>query len=626
MPRHHKPGSRSIALRSTAVLSALGLAVGLAVAMPDQRALAAADVHADEQDSALDPGIVGHLPHDLTFTLSPELAQMFGRSAVNADEAMDLLATRGTSLNAAMPGLVPAETPAVGTKRLWPALDASGNTPTALPAVGIFLKEYTLSGKRDNIEVWVASGADEISTGTAFPEGDCRATKADPTVVTPAQAQFLADEFQEKQLPKETKFFSVAPSRNGTASIGQLGPLGLDFRGGGDSTVALIDNVRDPNFYDFENNRTYIAGFFAPIFNVLTDRNVMTIDAFDWLHRTGKNPKNEPDDDICQSRPARPQLYESVFAHEYQHLLMSYTDPGETIWINEGLSDMAPFFVGYADPKRSIKQTRAESHIYCFQGYGETKGPSNPNPNACGGPENSLTAWEDQGGGSDVLADYGNAWSFLLYLFDRYGAELISALHRDGMRQGLPSVQAALDDVAPGTKVQDLVHDFQLTNLLDNIASDPAVDVAGVKRSAITTDSLRAEINYRVDEAYLRPGASPNGADYVVLRKGGEDLAGSALRSLVFAGAPTVVSNDEEVAVENWKLRLVGLDSAGKSRVLVKTFDSAFNLTLAAKALGAFDGFDTVIAVVSHDDTQELLSAYAPYALTVNGALQKGGS
>ncbi|MGQ0623882.1 MAG: hypothetical protein ACT4PP_04395 [Sporichthyaceae bacterium] len=625
MARHRKPGTSSFVFRSTAVLSAVGLALGLAAAIPDQAALAEELVHADEQDAALDPAIVGHLPHELTFTLSPELAAMFGRSAVNADEAAQLLASRGKGLTAALPGLVPAETPAVGTKRMWPALDASGNTPSAVPAVGIFLKEYTLSGKRDNIEVWVASGSDAISSGTAFPEGDCRATVTDPTVVTPAQAQFLADEFQEKQLPKETKFFSVAPSRNGTGSIGQLGPLGLDFRGSGDSTVALIDNVRDPNFYDFVNNRTYIAGFFAPIFNVITDRNVMTIDAFDWLHRTGKNPKNEPSEDICQSRPARPQLYESVFAHEYQHLLMSYTDPTETIWINEGLSDMAPFFVGYADPRRSIKQTRGEGHIYCFQGYGETKGPSNPNPNPCGGPENSLTAWEDQGGGSDVLADYGNAWSFLLYLFDRYGADLISALHRDGSLQGLPSVQAALDKVAPGTKVLDLVHDFQLTNLLDNIASDPDTNVVGVKRSAITTDSLRAEINYRVDEAYLRQGAAPNGADYVVLRKGDKDLAGQDLRSLVFAGAAAVPSNDEEVAVENWKLRLVGLDPGGK-RVLVKTFDSAFNLTLAAKALNAFDGFETVIAVVSHDDSQEVLSAYAPYALTVNGVLQRGGS
>ena len=39
----------------------------------------------------------------------------------------------------------------------------------------------------------------------------------------------------------------------------------------------------------------------------------------------------------------------------------------------------------------------AESHIFCFQGYGSVPGPANPNPIACGGPENSLTLWNDEG-------------------------------------------------------------------------------------------------------------------------------------------------------------------------------------------------------------------------------------
>ncbi len=61
--------------------------------------------------------------------------------------------------------------------------------------------------------------------------------------------------------------------------------------------------------------------------NDFLDRNVMTIDAFDWLHRTGANPPDEPvPGDFCTSAPARPFLYEGVFAHEYQHLLEHYED------------------------------------------------------------------------------------------------------------------------------------------------------------------------------------------------------------------------------------------------------------------------------------------------------------
>jgi len=107
----------------------------------------------------------------------------------------------------------------------------------------------------------------------------------------------------------------------------------------------------------------------------------------------------------------------------------SNQDPQEVTWVNEGLSDFAIGLVGYGDTRRNVHQTHAESHIFCFHGYGTVKGPSNPNPSDCGGAENSLTMWQDEGTGSEVLADYGNAWSFMQFLDDRYGRAFISALH-----------------------------------------------------------------------------------------------------------------------------------------------------------------------------------------------------
>ncbi len=627
MQRHRSPAARAVA-----TLSGLGLVLGVAAALPSSTALAEAPA-ALPGAGALDPGVVAHLPHEAIFRLSPELAAAFGTSTVSADAAHELLAQRG----AAAPGRSAAETPAVGTTRTWPALDMTPNTPQAVPVFGIYLKEYTLAAKRQNIEIWVASAAaDGISTGTQFPPGDCRASKVDPTVVTAAQADGLAAEFQDRMLPVESTFFSVAPAHDGSLSAGQLAPLGLDFTGNGDSTVTLIDNVRDPNFYDFQNNRTYIAGFFSPVFNMITDRNVMTIDAFDWAHRTGATPKNEPDEDICQSRPARPRQYESVFAHEYQHLLHNYTNadplpvnlpvqfPGlntsEELWVNEGLSDMAPMFVGYDDPKLTVRQTGAESHIFCFQGYGEVKGAANPNPNYCGGPENSLTLWRDQGGNSDILADYGNAWSFMIFLFDRYGADFISALHRDP-NVGLTSLQNLLDAKAGGVKAVDVLHDFQLMNLLDNAVSAKGSRLVGADRASISSRSLRAAANYRYTGAFENAGAAPNGADYVLLRDG-EAIAGKDLRSLTFAGP---AAGPDGTAVQNWLVRLVGIDAKGK-RVVVDTYDSAFSLDLGAGDLKKFAGFKNVIAVVSVDDLGGAQKMYVPYTLTVNGRVQSGGA
>src|SRR6185295_2707566 len=240
---------------------------------------------------------------------------------------------------------------------------------------------YTLRGVGDHIEVWVAND-------TSFPAGDCRTQIPNSTTVTDAQVQRLITQFDTNMYPKETSTFSTPPDRDGTNADPVL--EGFDFTGDGDNTVALIDNVRDDNYYTFPAAPTYIAGFFSSQFNELVDRNVMTIDAFDWEHRTGDNPVDAPTADLCTSRPARPNLYEGTFAHEWQHLLHSYTDPFETTWMNEGLSDFAQTLTGYVDATRTIFDRGADSHIYCFQGFGTVQTQFNPNPRECGGPENSL--------------------------------------------------------------------------------------------------------------------------------------------------------------------------------------------------------------------------------------------
>ena len=44
----------------------------------------------------------------------------------------------------------------------------------------------------------------------------------------------------------------------------------------------------------------------------------------------------------------------------------------------------------------------------------------------------------------------------MLFLYDRYGIDFMSALHRDGNEQGLDGVQDQLDGFAPGTDVYDV--------------------------------------------------------------------------------------------------------------------------------------------------------------------------
>lgn len=490
-----------------------------------------------------------------------------------------------------------ATTPPVGTVRQWLGMDDLQGQ--------IYRKDYTLRGSGNNVEVWVANDI-------AFPAGDCRIQIPSSTQITDAQVASFVHEFDTNMYPKETAAFSTPPDRDGTNAL--LGPdangNGGDYTGGGNKTVTLIDNVRDDNYYEFPANPTYIAGFFSAQFNELFDRNVMTIDAFDWAHRTGANPPNEPTDDLCTSRPARPSNYEGTFAHEWQHLAHYYTDPFEGNWINEGLADFAQTLTGYVDTTTTVFDRGADSHIYCYQGFGTVQTPYNVNPRDCGGPENSLTLWGESPNPNAVLADYGNAYSFMQFLYDRYGTDIMSRLHKDGERQGLASLDAALK--AKGiSKMYQVIHDYQTMTLVDKIVGDSRRGIMlGVPKSRVTTPSLRSTVNLANPAANATPGAAPNGADFVPLQKAdGQILRGRDLRSLSFAGTKTlpplplswtVVPNDPDRPGNPvlWSGNGNNIDAAAVTSVAVPTADPT--LRFAAK-YGAEFGFDYGYVTVSTD-------------------------
>jgi hypothetical protein len=500
-------------------------------------------------------------------------------------------------------------TPPVGTVRPWLALDDAAGQ--------LYLKEYTLRGVGDKIEVWVAND-------TAFPAGDCREQIPNSTTVTDEQVASLVTEFDTNMFPKETATFSTPPDRDGSNSDPAL--EGFDFTGDGDNTVALIDNVRDDNFYTFPAAPTYIAGFFSAQFNELVDRNVMTVDAFDWAHRTGANPADEPTSDLCTSRPARPHLYEGTFAHEWQHLLMYYTDPFEGNWINEGLSDFAQTLTGYVDTRLTVFDRGGDSHLYCYQGFGPVQTPYNTNPRDCGGSENSLNLW-GEGNPNAVLADYGHAYSLMQFLHDRYGSDFMSRLHNDGDLQGLASLQAAL--AAEGADLYKVLHDHQSMTLLDKIVGDSRRGITiGVPKSRVTSPSLRSTVNLANPQSYDDPGAAPNGADFVPLQKAdGTVLKGRDLKSLKFEGSTTlppiplqwqVVSDDPDSPGDPvlWSGNANNLNVTAVTQVAVPTADPT--LRFNAK-YGAELGYDYGYVVVSTDGG----ATYTPVAgdKTVAGPL-----
>ncbi|MGZ8632108.1 MAG: peptidase M6 [Actinomycetota bacterium] len=502
--------------RSTGLAAAILL---LAALVPSQAALAM-DRAAPEE--GVDIG-VEHLPPDVKV---PELNLAQARRAV-----------RTASSAVADPQS------AVGDTKLWPAIDFITGT--------LDMKEYTLRGVGTNIEVWVLSGSDDVSTGTDFPAGDCR--NGARTEITDEQVQYLIDEFDGNIYPKESEAFSVPPARDGTDSelAAALGLATDYYQGDGDDIAVLVDNVRDDNFYDTDNQNTlsYVAGFYSSFFDDVLNRLTMTIDAYDWLHRTGANPPHEPTTDPCTSAPARPFLYEGVFAHEYQHLLQHYVDPGETTWVNEGLSDWAQTLTGYVDPSVPITDLGYDSHVQCFLGYLGVQTDFNPIPRD-GGPENSLTLWGDQTDfESEILCDYGAAYTMMESLAGRFGEDFMGELHRDPLH-GLQSVQALAQAAGSDQTIDELVDEWATTMALDGILDDGA-KLKGGSPADFQVPTLDATINWDTDQTYSSPGAPPNGSDYVRLRDGSSQyLAAGDIDSIEFAGVAELPSLPIEWVVD----------------------------------------------------------------------------
>ena len=426
----------------------------------------------------------------------------------------------------------------VGEERTWFALDDT---------LGFYRKRFTLRGKRNNIEVWVASPVDRaLPGGTAnglnFPAGDCR--NGVRTTITDAQINYLMAEFDNNMLPKESAAFSVAPDRNGSHFVpGSAGaPLqgvSADPTGDGDDVVVMLDNVRDENFYDLNNSRslTRIAGFFSSGLNELFDRNIMTIDAYDWLHLTGADPPHEPSTDPCTNAVGRPFLYEGVFAHEYQHLLEYYEDPAEQSWVNEGLSDWAQTLTNYVQPSRPVTVKGFDNHVQCFLGWLRQASTFNPIPREASGPENSLTLWGDQGD-AEILCDYGAAYTMMEYLHGQFGTQFMTNLHRNDAI-GLAGLQAVLNQAGSRATSREMLHRWAAMVAIDGLL-DSGRKLDGGNASLYRTPTLNATIDWDNPHAFSTPGAPPNGSDYLRLRDGaGRALSLKNIKELRFDGAAT---------------------------------------------------------------------------------------
>jgi immune inhibitor A len=377
------------------------------------------------------------------------------------------------------------------------ANDGSADYETGDTVVGInldnsggfyFLTTYQVRAIGEHIEVWVQSNTD-------FPAGDPR----NPVVVTDEQIAYLVNEFDTNIYPKESEFWREPALRDGTNALLPYDYVSFD---GKDRVIAMISNVRDDQYYD-PTFPVYIAGFFSSTINAYMDRNVITIDAYDWANRVGPNSSPWRDGDPSNDRP---HLYEGTFAHEYQHLLHADQNPGEENWVNEGLSDWTEWLVGYGIP---------DGHWDTAQEYAE----------------NSLVIWGDQGQGTEILADYGEAFMFMHYLYGKYGETAMQALFQD-QGFGIAGFNDALANIGANDSFADMYHDFAIARLV--LANKGNYRLGDIPSPVILNE-----------EAYSTPGAPPWGSDYLSIANP------KKVKSILFDGVDVLTRNTAWTSVED---------------------------------------------------------------------------
>ena len=282
---------------------------------------------------------------------------------------------------------------------------------------GYYLAWYELwdVSYSDNTEVW-------IQTNRAWPDPDPHDPDRAYPEITAAQVQTLLLEFDSNIYPTDTDYFGTPDSHDGSNAVlddmvGLPGDYYFDENG---RDVILVSNIRDDNYYT--DYPYYIAGFYSPSYEYYFDRNIISIDSYQWEERVG------PDG-------SRPYLYEGVIAHEYQHLIHDDYNGADETFMNEGCSMFAEYLCGYGVAWGDINSYMAT-------------------------PDNSLTVWGDQGG-INILADYGVALLWSLYLIDRFGPEFLG----DFVQDGIPGITGLELLMAPYTFNQ-VYHDWRIANLI----------------------------------------------------------------------------------------------------------------------------------------------------------------
>ncbi len=178
----------------------------------------------------------------------------------------------------------------------------------------------------------------------------------------------------------------------------------------------------------------YVAGFFYPL---------------NQYPKSQYEDSNEAEILCIDGNQGLSHLVDGDFetlAHEFQHMIHFGHDDDEDIWLDEGASMFAEYLIG-RDPfsGSSSYKSRFSSH-----------------------PDVSLTYWDYYDSESLVMANYGAAYAFFLYLAEHYGGSTIIQNIVARSEDGVRSVERALENEGYLVEFKEVFRNWTIANFLDD--------------------------------------------------------------------------------------------------------------------------------------------------------------
>jgi len=187
------------------------------------------------------------------------------------------------------------------------------------------------------------------------------------------------------------------------------------------------------------------------------------------------------------------ELYETVLAHEFQHMVHWHNDRNEETWVNEGLSELAQEVAGYP-PDLGFAGVYARN------------------------PDTQLNTWNIDP--DDNGRHYGGAYLFMAYFLQRFGEDLMRAVVSQP-ENGTRGFDAALQEAGLSLSFEDVFADWVIANYVGDFDALAQQGIFGYRQLQAPKPALADSIG-RLTQGAKSGSVANFGVDYISISGRGD--------------------------------------------------------------------------------------------------------